>query len=892
MLYSVAALGACHVPDAETQACLNRQLSALRAVQCTPFVELVREYGECALRAREAEVRAGQLDKEAAELRDEVASLALRCAIAGGGGGGGGGGATAAADQSGGAAANSNNSNSAVAARALAARAEAYRADLQRARAELSAAYRERAGQLERAEEGRARERREMRAAAEAHEALSLAREEAAGLRARLLEASRELDGERAARDLAVREARARADARDRALEKAEALAADNADLVSRLVELRAAEGGRLEEIGRLHAEALDARRRAQADGAADRQLLGMLRRGVAGAAGAAGSALLGAAAAVAAGRAAGGPGSRRASQYQQQQPAGGAAAAASPTAAALGDHAQQQPIYYASLREKMGLPEARPQQPHAPERRLPRAPAAVGVAAAAHSGGLVALAWEPPPLTPAGGRGHALGHPHQHALGSGGGRHLATGGADRTVRIWDARAALAAAAAAAASASADGGGDGGSGAAGGGVAGSSSSSSFRRLPPPPPPAAALAPAATLAGGAIMGAVTDACYSCDGRRLVGAMGDARLLVWEAASGQLRHALTGHNGAVVAARCYPLDPGWCASAGEDRTLKAWDLARGTCARSVACGRTPNAMALAADGSGALITGHVDGSLCVWDFRQAGNRPAASSSSSSSSPVGEAKDHPGTILCVAPVGPVAGGGGFGGGGALSAGGGKHQQLPAGDAVAAAYGASGVSAVLTVCRDNAARVWDYRRMAVVCVLRAGGGGGGGFGGGGGGGFGGAALGGMGGGGAFCVGSMGGMGRGRCRAGVSPDGRFVAVGGSDGGVYVWDMAEVGRAAAAAAAGGGGGGGGRGGGEAAAAGVGVGGGGGGGASAPAAATVLRHHRDAVVAAAWSADGEVLATGDRGGHLALWRMEAEPAGAGGGGGAGGRRETS
>eukprot|EP00955_Chlamydomonas_euryale_P056943 356613-Chlamydomonas_euryale.AAC.2 len=36
--------------------------------------------------------------------------------------------------------------------------------------------------------------------------------------------------------------------------------------------------------------------------------------------------------------------------------------------------------------------------------------------------------------------------------------------------------------------------------------------------------------------------------------------------------------------------------------------------------------------------------------------------------------------------------------------------------------------------------------------------------------------------------------------------------------------------------------------------------------------TVLRHHRDAVVAATFSCDVSVLVTADKGGHVALWSL--------------------
>lgn len=66
--------------------------------------------------------------------------------------------------------------------------------------------------------------------------------------------------------------------------------------------------------------------------------------------------------------------------------------------------------------------------------------------------------------------------------------------------------------------------------------------------------------------------MNDVSFSSDGRRLLGAGGDKRLLVWNTATGQVVHTLTGHTNAVSCVSCSPLDEAAAVSAGEDRCLK--------------------------------------------------------------------------------------------------------------------------------------------------------------------------------------------------------------------------------------------------------------------------------------------------------------------------------
>jgi WD40 repeat protein len=122
-----------------------------------------------------------------------------------------------------------------------------------------------------------------------------------------------------------------------------------------------------------------------------------------------------------------------------------------------------------------------------------------------------------------------------------------------------------------------------------------------------------------------------------------------------------------------------------------------------------------------------------------------------------------------------------------------------------------------------------------------------------------------------------MGSMGKGRCGVSMSPEGRWVAAGGADGNVYVWDLV----GGSSQRSGGGAGAGARSRGIlGAAAGWGLtrgssgAGAGGGSCDGAVSSAVLKHHKDAVVTTAWGAAGSVLVTGDRAGAVAFWTLES------------------
>ena len=64
--------------------------------------------------------------------------------------------------------------------------------------------------------------------------------------------------------------------------------------------------------------------------------------------------------------------------------------------------------------------------------------------------------------------------------------------------------------------------------------------------------------------------------------------------------------------------HPADAALAASAGKDRVVKLWDLHKGLCKRSLLVASNVTSVAFSADG-GAVLSGHLDGSLRIWDPR---------------------------------------------------------------------------------------------------------------------------------------------------------------------------------------------------------------------------------------------------------------------------------
>ncbi|KAK9845276.1 hypothetical protein WJX81_001992 [Elliptochloris bilobata] len=114
--------------------------------------------------------------------------------------------------------------------------------------------------------------------------------------------------------------------------------------------------------------------------------------------------------------------------------------------------------------------------------------------------------------------------------------------------------------------------------------------------------------------------VTGLAFTSDARALVAAGSDAALRMWDLTSGRVRHTLTGHVAKVCSVDCSPMQPNQAVSGGTDRCIKVWDLARGFCQRSLVCHSSVNSVRVSLDGSMA-VSGHFDGTLRFWDLRSA-------------------------------------------------------------------------------------------------------------------------------------------------------------------------------------------------------------------------------------------------------------------------------
>ncbi|EFJ40916.1 hypothetical protein VOLCADRAFT_119815 [Volvox carteri f. nagariensis] len=548
-------------PEWVVASCVG-QLRHLYDTQTAPFLAPFADYASCLQRTRELEVRLLQLDKEGAELRDENAALHSRLA---------------AVDL--------------AAAANTAAQLEETRAALSRAERELGVLYRDKANLLEEVV-GASTALTTARSALESSNTqLSQSRAEISALREQLSALGGSLESERAARVAAAAELAAALAARDGALAEAGRLRHENAVLLRRLMEMKEGEAGRLNDLNRMHEELLEQATRMRQEAELDRQATELIRQRAVAAAlsgvavagplgqppGAAPSVLVAApsllptatageappAPATAAAGGGGGGGSGLSSEW-----VGATAAIQLGGGGGGGGGAPPLPIP-TSLREVMGLLAGSP---------------SYGNAGGGGGGGTVGLydtSVRPPELrVPARVPVAVVATAHKGGCNSLApqcpGHFIASCGSDKTVALWDialvagpgclgAATAATGGASALTSGSLTAGGGGGGG--GGGVC-------------------HLSPAITLMG--MTGAVNDCAFTCDAAQVVAAGSDRALLVWDATSGRHRHTLTGHSGPVTAVALSPLD----------------------CRLAVSVSRDGNT----------VVTGHLDGSVLLWDVRQ--------------------------------------------------------------------------------------------------------------------------------------------------------------------------------------------------------------------------------------------------------------------------------
>uniref|UniRef100_A0A8D8WTQ0 Autophagy-related protein 16-1 n=1 Tax=Cacopsylla melanoneura TaxID=428564 RepID=A0A8D8WTQ0_9HEMI len=107
-------------------------------------------------------------------------------------------------------------------------------------------------------------------------------------------------------------------------------------------------------------------------------------------------------------------------------------------------------------------------------------------------------------------------------------------------------------------------------------------------------------------------------FDSTGTLCLGASNDFASRVWTVQDQRMRHTLTGHSGKVMCAK-FLGDPTKVASGSCDRTLKIWDLRSKVCTETKFAGSSCNDL-VTYDGAGTtIISGHFDKKVRFWDFR---------------------------------------------------------------------------------------------------------------------------------------------------------------------------------------------------------------------------------------------------------------------------------
>ena len=120
----------------------------------------------------------------------------------------------------------------------------------------------------------------------------------------------------------------------------------------------------------------------------------------------------------------------------------------------------------------------------------------------------------------------------------------------------------------------------------------------------------------TLRGGDAAGAVM--CVHVAGGVAAGGTSSRVVHVWDLSTERVRVNLTGHAGKVYGVQ-FVNGGRTLVTASTDRTVKIWDLAGGgQCVRTIDGRSIVNCMAVSRDG-GAIVTGHQNSMVAVWDAR---------------------------------------------------------------------------------------------------------------------------------------------------------------------------------------------------------------------------------------------------------------------------------
>uniref|UniRef100_A0A2M4BJF6 Putative autophagy-related protein n=1 Tax=Anopheles marajoara TaxID=58244 RepID=A0A2M4BJF6_9DIPT len=106
-------------------------------------------------------------------------------------------------------------------------------------------------------------------------------------------------------------------------------------------------------------------------------------------------------------------------------------------------------------------------------------------------------------------------------------------------------------------------------------------------------------------------------FDSTGSMILAASNDSASRMWSVVDHRLRHTLTGHSGKVLAAKF--LGSAFLVTGSHDRTLKIWDLKNRSCTETKFAGSSCND--LVTTDSFSFISGHVDKKIRFWDVRTA-------------------------------------------------------------------------------------------------------------------------------------------------------------------------------------------------------------------------------------------------------------------------------
>ncbi|XP_017845110.1 autophagy-related protein 16 isoform X2 [Drosophila busckii] len=123
-------------------------------------------------------------------------------------------------------------------------------------------------------------------------------------------------------------------------------------------------------------------------------------------------------------------------------------------------------------------------------------------------------------------------------------------------------------------------------------------------------------PRAVLSGSSA--GINSVDFDSTGAYILGTSNDYGARVWTVMDNRLRHTLTGHSGKVMAAK-YVQEPIKVVTGSHDRTLKIWDLRSIACIETKFAGSSCNDLCTTDSLGSTIISGHYDKKIRFWDIR---------------------------------------------------------------------------------------------------------------------------------------------------------------------------------------------------------------------------------------------------------------------------------